>query len=82
MEAVSDIDIPEDKITEFNDLCLDYQLASWNLVEPDGTQIPCTLENKKLLMHGEPAFSAWVDARLNKLQADLANVGDVETKNF
>jgi hypothetical protein len=81
MESVSDLDIPEEKITQFNDLCLDYQIANWNLVEPDGNAIPCNLGNKKLLMNGEPSFSAWVSAHLTNLQGKIDEIGGQILKN-
>jgi len=81
MESVHDIDIPEDKMVDFNDLILDYQIAGWNLAEPDGDEIPCILANKKLLMFGEPAFAAWVNARLNKLQGKISDIENEEIKN-
>lgn len=81
MEVVQDVDIPEEKINEFNDMCIDYQIANWNLEEPDGKEIPCTLQNKKLLMGGEPVFDAWVNSRLRKLQGDLDELRGEEIKN-
>lgn len=81
METVQDIDIPDEKIAALGDLYIDYQISNWNLVEPDGEEIPCTLENKKILMNGEPMFNAWVTARLNKLQGDIADIENGEIKN-
>lgn len=81
METVQDIDIPDEKIAALGDLYIDYQISAWNLVEPDGEEIPCTLENKKILMSGEPMFNAWVTARLNKLQGDIAEIENGEIKN-
>lgn len=81
MEVVQDVDIPEEKINEFNDMCIDYQIADWNLEEPSGKEIPCTLQNKKLLMGGEPVFDAWVNARLRKLQGNIADINGEIQKN-
>lgn len=81
MEAMPDIDIPDNKISEFNDLCLDYQMPAWNIAEPDGSEIPCTLENKKLLMGGEPVFAAWVNAKLKTLQGKIDEIEGDELKN-
>lgn len=56
--------------TEADKMLWDYVIVSWEgLTDVDGeTEIPCTAENKHLLMAGDPFFSEFVSKRLEALK--------------
>ena len=60
-------DVDHDKLDE---LLWDYQITDWRIVNPDGKEIPCTLENKLLLMGNSTKFADWVVKCLNQLASD------------
>lgn len=71
----------DDKIADLdarvNDLCI----TDWHLVTPDGSDIPCTSENKAKLLDGYPEFSAWIARCMKQMRGDMAKAGESETKN-
>lgn len=54
----------------YNEMFWDARIANWNFCQPDGNQIPCTKENKLLLLGGSTEFAAWVMRCLEKLERD------------
>jgi len=60
-------DLNEDRL---NELLWDYQIVNWHIEDPDGNEIPCTLENKLLLMSNSTEFAEWIIERLNQLVSD------------
>lgn len=82
MNAINDINLDEDKMMQFNDRLLDYQIANWHILEPSGKEIPCILENKKKLMYGSPQFSTWINKLLSKMNDEIEEVAEAEIKNY
>lgn len=55
------------------ELTWDYCLMDWQgVVDKNGTDIPCTPENKILLMKGSPMFSKFVMDCVGKVNAEMA----------
>jgi len=71
-------DIDDDK---FNEMLWDYQIVSWKIIDPEGKEIPCTLENKLLLMGNSTEFADWVVKCLNKLAKDSEKKKEDSEKN-
>ena len=53
-----------------NEILWDYQIVNWHILDPDGNEIPCTLENKLKLMGYSTEFADWIIKCLNQLAAD------------
>ena len=73
-----DESLNEDKLDE---LLWDYQIVNWKIVDPDGKDIPCTLENKLLLMGNSTEFAEWVIDCLRQLSTDEKKQKEKSEKN-
>ncbi len=51
-------------------LLLDYHILDWSNIVVDGEEVECTYENKSML-NNDPAFSHFVDAKVEKLQEKI-----------
>ena len=71
-------DTDEDKA---NELLWDYQIVDWNIVDSEGEKIPCTIENKLLLMGNSSEFVDFVVDSLNQLAKDEAERREKSEKN-
>jgi len=67
---------------KLSELIWDYQIANWQLKEPDGTDIPCNLDNKMLLVNGSPDFMKWALDCLERLSDDNARIQEEQEKNL
>jgi len=66
---------------KFSEYLWDYQISDWHITDPDGNDIPCTLENKMLLMSNSMEFADWVVNCLNQLGEDNKKMQDTLEKN-
>ena len=72
------LEIDEDAMSEeINDFCI----VDWHLLDTDGNEIPCTRENKCLLMDYDPKFSTWAAECLEKIREDEEKKRREEEKN-
>jgi len=75
------------EVEDFNDelhseLLWDYAIVDWSGVEDEkGKPIPCTRENKALLMRGSPVFSRLVGNYLDRLGEEEAAHAEAVEKN-
>lgn len=76
-----DIDNDETKVFALMDLANDYMISNWSLVTNKGETIPCTKENKKLLLSESPEFAVWIDNCHKKLKEDQEKRGENVIKN-
>jgi hypothetical protein len=65
----------------FNELFWDQQIVSWNFTDPEGVAIPCTKENKMLLMGNSNEFATWVMGCLSQLDKDEKKRAEKSEKN-
>jgi len=71
-------EIDEDLLVEeINDFCI----FNWRLLDTQGNEIPCTRENKNLLMGKEPRFAEWAAECLEQLRRDAELIKEKEEKN-
>lgn len=67
---------------ENQNLTWDYCITDWeNILDQDENPMPCTLENKKLLMRKAPKFAGWVTDCLNQLGEDNSQRQEEAEKN-
>ena len=65
-----------------NELFWDYCIMSWeNLFDSNEKEIPCTKENKILLMTRSPQFAKFISESLEILSEDEINQAKVAEKN-
>ncbi len=65
-----------------NELFWDYVIVSWeNLFDAKEKPIPCTKENKALLMNRSPKFVVFISESLKTLNEDEQREAGVITKN-
>ena len=70
--------IDEEKL---NELLWDYQITDWYFEDADGGAIPCTLENKLLLINNSTEFTDRIIKWLNQLAADTKDIKEKSEKN-
>jgi len=68
MERIEYADTDLEKGEKFLSRINDLTIVAWFLKTPDGKKIPCTKENKDLLMSGSDQFSKWVEESLETLR--------------
>lgn len=78
VERIEYRDVDEEKLTE---LINDYCIVDWSLVDTEGNQIPCSTENKNLLMLHHPKFSNWASKCLRRIRKDNELVEELLEKN-
>jgi len=67
---------------KYSELLWDYCIVDWEGIEDvDGSPVPCTSENKQILMRQSPEFSAVVGRFIDQLNRDEANRLEDEIKN-
>lgn len=60
----------------------DYTIIDWEgFKDPSGAEIPCTRENKVLLMRRSPEFYAFIDKCLEQLLPDTSKDVEAAEKN-
>lgn len=74
------------EVADFNDelwdeMFWDATISNWYILQPDGKEIPCTKEDKLLLVYGSPEFLRFLNDCVLKLNADLTNVQEESEKN-
>lgn len=77
MELVDDSDFDADK---FFNLLNGYSVVDWDLTDSKGTAIPCTDDNKRLLMQ-IPRFVQFVKECLAELNKAIGAKNEDEIKN-
>lgn len=75
------LDDDENKMEILNDAVNDYVIVDWNLIDPNSQPIPCTKENKKLLMGNSNKFASFVAKNLETMRKDIDGEEDEELKN-
>ena len=68
MERIEFIDTTLEKGEEFAYDLFDQNIVAWNLKTPSGEEIPCTRENKVLMMTQSLEFREWVDKCLGAME--------------
>jgi len=63
------------------DLMNDFAITAWDLVTPSGESIPCTKENKNLMMRNSVEFAGFVTSCLQKLNEKFAGLMEEQEKN-
>ena len=71
-------DTDQDKADE---LLWDLQIVNWDIVDSEGEKIPCTKENKLLLMGNSAEFAGFVVDSLNQIVKDEAERREKSEKN-
>ena len=66
MERIPFVDTDDDAVLE---ALWDYAISDWLLLTPTGEPIPCTRENKIMLMRGDTRFNSFINSCLEKLNA-------------
>lgn len=72
-------DMNDDK---FSDSMWDYVIVNWNILDKAGKKIPCTRENKLLLMGNSIEFAKFVSDNLAKLTEDERIIEEQDIKNL
>lgn len=75
------LETSEENMEKLNELINDFAIESWRLFDQNGDEIPCTLENKKLLMAKSPKFSTFVANNLTIMREEQEKAYNKETKN-
>jgi hypothetical protein len=79
LQRIEYVDVDEEMLAdEINDLCI----SNWNLLDTDGNEIPCTRDNKLLLVGSSPEFSTFISDSLETLKKDKEEKEKEEEKNF
>lgn len=65
----------------FQRLFWDAQIVDWSIKDENGNEIPCTLENKMLLIENSNEFGKWVLDSLAVLEKDLKDRVEKSEKN-
>jgi hypothetical protein len=63
------------------DAMWDYQIVNWQIVDLDGNEIPCTTENKLLMVGNSKEFADWIVKCLNQLAIDEIKKKEKSEKN-
>jgi hypothetical protein len=63
------------------DAMWDYQIVNWRIVDLDGNEIPCTTENKLLMVGNSKEFADWIVKCLNQLAIDEIKKKEKSEKN-
>ena len=63
-----------------NHLLWDYCIVDWGELNVDGTSLPCTTENKILLMNGSPQFLSFYAVCMEQLE-DITPTEGTKRKN-
>jgi len=71
-------EINEEKMSE---LLWDYQITDWHFKDAEGNVIPCTLENKLLLLNNSTEFMDRIIKWLNQLAGDAEDIKEKSEKN-
>ena len=66
---------------ELFSLMWDYQIVNWKIIDPNGKEIPCTIENKLLMIGKSNEFAEWVMKCLKQLSKDDAKSKKDSEKN-
>ncbi len=67
------------KDAEYDAEVNDIRIVDWRLVDPQGGEIPCTKENKNLMMRRCPPFAKWADQCFAAMeQAEATEVKELE----
>lgn len=80
-QIVKDFELNDKQQEQFFELTWDYSISKWYFVTPDGDEIPCTKENKMLLMKNEPRFSVWANQCVDSMKDALQDVSKSAEKN-
>jgi len=70
--------VDEDCIFE---MMWEKQIIDWNIVDPEENKIPCTKENKLLMINQCREFSEWVSGCLLQLSSDEKKKKEDSEKN-
>jgi len=82
MERVSYVDTDLDEEVAFQDKVTDHMIVNWNFCEADGTEIPCSKENKLLMMNGSEVFKTWIMKCIETMEKDIKERKESEEKNL
>jgi len=66
---------------ELNRIILDEVVVDWKNIERDGSPLPCTAENKRLLDDNWPAFSTAWNSAWAAMSEDAREEKEEEVKN-
>jgi len=74
------------EVTDFNDdvwdeLFWDATIVDWHIKDDHDNDIPCTKENKLLMVMGSPEFLFWMNKCVAKLNEDFAVIQEESEKN-
>lgn len=64
------------------DMMWDYQIVNWYIVDADNNEIPCTKENKLIMMTESVDFADFIVQSLNKLAKDTKLQREKSEKNL
>ena len=79
VEIIKDEEFDEEKLSEaVNDFCI----AGWFLKDKEGNEVPCTRDNKLLLMGKMPRFARWINKCLTELREATEKEAEAERKNL
>lgn len=81
MQRVKDFDPTPEERDMFNEEVWDFSIVDWFLLDKNKEPIPCTRENKCLLMRKSPKFASWVASCLEQLREALETIRDESLKN-
>lgn len=77
----SNVEENEEKKQLITDELTDFCITDWSLLAPDGTEIPCTRENKIKFMNKSPVFAKWAADCLNEIRTGEKAQSEAEIKN-
>jgi len=81
LHRVEFVDSDKKKMNKLSDLVNDFVVVNWRLLSKKREEIPCNLENKKIMFGKSPQFSEWIASCLEKMRQDIKMTEDRETKN-
>jgi len=64
------------------ELMNDFAITNWHLVTPTGEDIPCTKEDKNLMMRRSVEFASFVTSCLQKLNEKFSLFQEEQEKNL
>ena len=71
MQRVKDFDPTPEERDMFNDEVWDFSITDWLLYDTKGEEIPCTRDNKSMLMRKSPKFASWIASCLEELRESI-----------
>lgn len=75
-------EVPESNRDAYQADLWDYAITAWRLLDTIGAEIPCTRENKTILMRKSAAFALYANECLERLREHEEEQKEIDQKNL